>query len=428
MSTTPLHVSRRTLFTGAGALGLTAFLASCSGGDSSTPAASGDPSSAAAAAQELTLWMDSAFTDAMTKTVEGFSTEYGVNLAVQPKEFGAMLANFQQAAPAGSGPDLLDVNIDFVGPLVNAQLVQALDFGAKLSDLDERAITGYTVAGKQYGLPLAVEATNFWRNPTLVPQPVTTWDDLAKVGADLLAKGVKYPIVIDNNAYIWQGAMTAFGGYVFKQNSDGSYDTQDVGVDNAGSVAALQWLADAVRGGYVAYAGASDNSGLSVSALSDAWGAGQIGIHFSGPWMLDTYGETGNYAIDAIPDGPAGKAVSWLSARGLVVNAASPNAALAATFLTSYLAAPDPMTTWAQATSKLSAWVPVQESAADDTTKAFGAASTNAQPIPQNAELAGFWGPATSSLLLIQQGKSSPQEAAKTAGDAFRAAITQAGS
>lgn len=415
--------TRRTLITGGGALGLTALLAACTSG---SPSGSG--STKAASSQKLTLWMDSAFTGAMTKTVTGFSSKYGVNLAVQPKDYGTILANFQQAAPAGSGPDLLDVNIDFIGPITNAKLAAPLDFGSKLADLDKRAITGYTVSGKQYGIPLALEATNVWRNTKVVPSAVKTWADLAELGAKLKAKGIKYPILIDNNAYVWQGAMTAFGGYVFKQGSDGSYDPQDVGVDNAGSVAAFQWLADAVKGGYASYVGAADNSGLDVSAAGDAWKAGQVGIHVSGPWMLATYKPLGDYAIDPIPAGPSGAASSWLSARGLIANAESKNAALAATFLTDYIAAAAPMKTWAEQTSKVSAWVPIQATAVDADTSQFRTAMTGAQPIPQNAELAGYWTPATSALLLIQQGKSSPKAAADNVGTAFRKSIKQADS
>ncbi len=406
-----LAVTRRTALVGLGGMSLAAFLAACTSGQSTS------------STQKLSLWMDSAFTAAMKKTVSGFSDKFGVSLDVQPKDYGTILANFQQAAPTGSGPDLLDVNINFIGPLVDARLVDAIDFGAKLSKLDERAVTGYTVDGKQYGLPLAIEATNMWRNPAVVSEPVTTFDDLAKVGADLQAKGIKYPFLIDVNAYVWQGMARAFGGYVFAQNSDGSYNVQDVGLDNAGTIACLQFLADGVAAGWVKYAGAADNSGLDVGGAGDAWKAGQVGLHLSGPWMLDTYKKSGPFEIDAIPAGPAGPAVSWLSARGLVVNSNSKSSALGATFLTDYLAADGPMTTWAKTTSKLSAWTPVQQSAADKTTLAFAAASTNAQPIPQNAELNGFWTPMTDGLTLILQGKSSPAEVASNVAQQFRTSI-----
>jgi arabinogalactan oligomer / maltooligosaccharide transport system substrate-binding protein len=412
------QISRRALLAGAGGLSLAAVLAACTAG--------GGSGGSGGSNQKLTLWMDSAFTAAMKKTVSGFSGKYGVQLEVQPKDYGTILANFQQAAPTGSGPDLLDVNIDFIGPLTDAKLVEALDFGSRLKSLDKRAITGYTVDGKVYGLPLAVEATNFWRNPAVVDSPVSTWDDLAKLGADLKAKGIKYPFLMDVNAYVFQGMLTAFGSWVFKQNSDGSYDVDNVGIDNAGAVAALQFFSDAVANGWLAYVGASDNSGLTASTAGDAWKAGQVGVHFSGPWMLDTYSKAGKFEIDKIPAGPGGDAVSWLSARGLVVNANSKNAALAATFLTDYLTADGPMSTWAKTTAKLSAWTPVQKSAANATTAAFGAAAPNAQPIPQNAALSGFWTPMTDGLTLILEGKSNAADVAANAAQQFRASIAAA--
>jgi maltose-binding protein MalE len=417
--TTPPQFSRRALLAGAGGLSVAAFLAACTAGGTGSGGSGG-------ANQKLTLWMDSAFTAAMKKTVSGFSGKYGVTLEVQPKDYGTILANFQQAAPTGSGPDLLDVNIDFIGPLTDAKLVQALDFGSRLKDLDKRAITGYTVDGKVYGLPLAVEATNFWRNPTVVDSPVATWDDLAELGAGLKAKGIKYPFLMDVNAYVFQGMLTAYGSYVFKQKADGSYDPNDVGIDDSGAIAALQFFADAVKNGWLGYVGAADNSGLTAATAGDAWKAGQVGVHFSGPWMLDTYTKAGKFEIDKIPAGPAGPAVSWLSARGLVVNSNSKNAALASTFLTDYLTADGPMSTWAKTTAKLSAWTPVQKSAANATTAAFGAAAPNAQPIPQNAELAGFWTPMTDGLTLILEGKSSPGDVAANAAQKFRDSIKAA--
>jgi maltose-binding protein MalE len=358
----------------------------------------------------------------MQKTTAGFATQYHVAVDVQPKDYGTILATFQQSAPSGSGPDLVDVNIDFIGPMTDSKLIAQVDFGAKLKSLDSRAVSGYTVDGKVYGLPLAVEATNFWRNPAVVDSAVDTWDDLATLCADLKKK-VKYPFLIDVNAYVWQGMAQAFGGYVFKQKADGSYDVNDVGVDNAGSVASLQFLADAVKAGWIGYVGAADNSGLTASTAGDAWKANQVGLHFSGPWMLDTYSKVGSFKIDKIPAGPAGPAVSWLSARGLAVNAYSKNAALASAFLTEYMASDDPMTTWAKATAKLSAWLPVQKTAANETTAAFGAAAPNAQPIPQNSQLSGFWSPMTDGLGLILEGKSSPSAVATSVAKQFRASI-----
>ena len=42
--------------------------------------------------------------------------------------------------------------------------------------------------------------------------------------------------------YHFYPIQTAFGGYIFGQNADGSYNAEDLGLNSEGSVAALEWL------------------------------------------------------------------------------------------------------------------------------------------------------------------------------------------
>jgi maltose-binding protein MalE len=402
------QLTRRTALIGMGGAGIAAFLAACTAGGT-TPAAT----------QKLTFWMDSVFAEALEKAVTDFRDEFGVSLDIQPTAYGDIIGNYLQGAPGGSGPDLADFNIDHLGPLSKASLAAPLDFGDKLASLDPRAVAGYTVDGQMLGMPLVLESTNVWRNPSLIPDPVTDWAAVATTAADLQGK-VEYPFVMDGGGYTLAGMLTAFGGYVFKQNPDGSYDVNDVGLDNPGSIAAFQFLADGVAAGWIKF-------GLEMENVGDAWAENQVGLHFSGPWMYNAYADGGaEFAVDAVPNGPGGTAVPWLSARGLVVNPVSKNAALAATFLTEYLAANDPMATFAEETAKQSAWLPVQETAANDATRAFSAASVNAQPIPQNAELAGYWTPSEDAVNLVLQGQSTPAEICGNLAAQLRDAVAAA--
>ena len=402
------NITRRTALIGMGGAGLAAFLAACSAGGGTGPAA-----------QKLSFWMDSTFADSLEKAVAGFREEFGVTLDIQPTAYGDIIGNYLQGAPGGSGPDLADFNIDHLGPLSQASLAAPLDFGDKLSNLDPRAVAGYTVDGQMLGMPLVMESTNMWRNPSLIPDAAADWAALATAAANLVGKA-EYPLVMDTGGYTLAGMLTAFGGYVFKQNADGSYDVNDVGLDNPGSIAAFQFIADGVAGGWI-------KPGLEMENAGDAWANNQIGMHFSGPWMYGPYSEGGaEFAIDAVPNGPGGTAVPWLSARGLVVNPVSKNAALASTFLTEYLAANEPMAIFAEGTSKQSAWLPVQESAASDVTRSFSAAAVNAQPIPQNAELAGYWTPSEDAVNLLLQGQSTPAEIAGNLAAQLRDAVAAA--
>lgn len=406
--------------TGIASLAAVALLAACGGTPPDEAITPTDETTAPTSDQALVLWVDSVFAATLQEVVAGFEEQYGISVDVQPTEYGSIIGSYQQAVPAGSGPDLADFNIDHIGPLSDARIIAPLDFGDRLEQIDPRAVAGYTVDGEMLGLPLVLESTNVWRNTDLVPEPVTTFDQLREVALSLQAQGVEYPFVMEVNSYVFNGMITAFGGHVFRQNADGSYDPNDVGIDSEGGIAALQFLADAVSEGWL-------RPGVDTDTVTAAWSEGQVGIHLSGPWMLGSYGELDvPYSIDMIPDGPGGPAVPWLSARGLVVNPLSSNAALAQTFLTEYMAADEPMATFAEATGKLSAWVPVQASAASDTTQAFDAASVNGQPIPQNSELAGYWAAMDDALELIMQNQATAADVAANAAAQLRDSVAAA--
>ena len=447
--------TRRTFLNLTGAAGVAALAAACGGSSSSSapaptaagattpagapsasgsasatpaPAASGATTSAAAPVQvgnnaggpTLTLWADSQYVPAYIAASKGFTEKYGANLVVQPFAFNDILTSFQKAGPAGNGPDLIDANIDWLGPLRQAGLVAPIDFGSKASSFNQRALTGWTENGSVLGMPITVESLCVLRNPKLVPQPMTNWSQLASVMSPLKSKKVKYPIVIDSNAYVYIAVLTAFGGYCFKQTSDGSYDVSDVGLDNAGSVKALDIVSTSIKNGWT-------KPGIDADTVAQAFPANQIGLQVTGPWQIPPFqAANAEFAIDPLPAGPAGPAVPWLSARGFLVNKLSKNAALAQTFLTDYWAADAPMASFAKAAAKESAWTPAQKSNDDATVQALAKAAATAQPIPSTPALQAFWPAVGDGLTLLFNGQSTPAKVAKNAQSAVVAAAKKA--
>ena len=55
--------------------------------------------------------------------------------------------------------------------------------------------------------------------------------------------GNKYGFLIQtSDPYHFYPIQTAFGGYIFGKNADGSYNAKDIGLNSEGSVAAFDWL------------------------------------------------------------------------------------------------------------------------------------------------------------------------------------------
>jgi arabinogalactan oligomer/maltooligosaccharide transport system substrate-binding protein len=421
---------RRGFLRVATAAGAAVGLAACgsSGSTSQAPAAtpSGSPSPSASGSPSgtpspppvvagkkvdgptMTVWADSLFVPPFVAASAGASEAIGANISFQPFGYGDLLTSFQKAGPTGNGPDLMDANIDWMGPLTQAGLLGALDFGDKAASFDKRALNGWTQDGAVYGMPIAIESLCVLRNPKLVPEPLKNWSDLEGVMAPLAKKGIRYPLVIDLNSYVFIAVTTAFGGYCYKQKPDGSYDINDIGLNNDGAVAALSMLDEAVKEKWT-------RPGVDADTVAKAFPAGQIGIHVTGPWQIPTYDTAkADYVIDTLPAGPAGKAVPFLSARGLVVNKLSPNAALAQSFLTDFWAGDEPMASFAEATHKQSAWTPVSTKSTDATVKALQAAAATAQPIPSTPAIQAYWPAMDNAQTLIYNQQSTPAKALAT--------------
>lgn len=425
--------SRRQTLGLMGAGGLAALLAAC-GGDGgnggtggattpSTPSPTGSPTEEPQlAAPEvdgptLRIWADAEFVPRMIAASAAFTEQYSVNLEFQPLAFLDIQTQFAQAAPGGSGPDIIDGPVDWIAGFNQSSLLAPLDFGAKAASFDERALNGMTQDGTVYGLPLTVESINIWRNTDLIPDPITSWDQMAEVAQRLLDQGIEHPFLLENdppNGYLYIGMLTAFGGYAFAQRPDGSYDISDVGLDTEGAIASLAWVDQAVKAGWT-------RNGVSGDVASQAFSEGQGGVELAGPWRLEAYRESGvPFAIDPLPAGPAGPARPWLGCRGFMVNANSPQVALAQTFLSEYWATDAPMRAFAESTAKESAWTPVKGQAASPEVEAFIAAAENASIIPTDPALADYWPAIHGALELTYQQDATPEEAMNQAAEQVR--------
>ena len=106
--------------------------------------------------------------------------------------------------------------------------------------------------GKSYGVPYAVENVALLTNPELSPECPASLDDLISQGEALLKdKKASLPLALQigdkGDAYHWYPLYSANGGYIFGENADGTTNVEDMGVGQAGSIAAaesLQEMAD----------------------------------------------------------------------------------------------------------------------------------------------------------------------------------------
>ncbi len=123
-------------------------------------------------------------------------------------------------------------------------LVAPVELGDKASKFEKVAISAVTYDSKVYGLPYAIENIAILRNTALADSTPATYDEMIAKGK---AAGTKYPFLIGldattGDAYHTYPFETSFGGQVFAQNADGSYDAKKLTIGDEAGQKFATWL------------------------------------------------------------------------------------------------------------------------------------------------------------------------------------------
>jgi len=394
---------KRTLFVLASIMIVsTMLLTACGGGTVATqaPATTVPTAAAIEPAGQLVIWADETRAPIIEDLADEVLAAYNVELVVELKT--SLRDDFQAAAPVGEGPDILfGVAHDQIATIVSNGLLAPIDLGEKAALFAPVAVSACTIGGVLYCMPYATENLGFLYNTDLVPTPPATWDELVTVGEALIAEGkttyvIAMPGALDYNFY---PMMTAFGGYVFGKNADGTWNDQDLGIASPGSVAAVEYFAALAEKGEIPVD--FDNA-----ANIGLFETGEAPFVMTGPWTLDRIRDSGvPYAVaDFFPAGPEGPGESLAGTQGILINAQSENILLAQTFLNEYIATDETMLKLATAGNRPSAYLPVLEATADPDLAAMGNAGATATMMPNIPAMGAVWGSWGPAVALAIQG------------------------
>ncbi|MEM7799961.1 MAG: extracellular solute-binding protein [Chloroflexota bacterium] len=369
---------------------------------------------------ELRVWADAGRAQAMETFISDFETEFGVDVIVEEFGFGDVRSQLVVAGPAGEAADVVIGAHDWLGELVTNGLLAPVDLGDRSADFLPAAIDAFTYDGELYGLPYSIENVAIFRNVDLVPEAPETWDEVLAISQELTANNGdsieenQYGFVLhQGDSYHFFPLMTAYGGYVFGQNDDGTYNPTDIGIDSAGSIQGAQ-LYDQMRGeGLIP----PDVDGDTVVEWFEN---GQAALIITGPWNLNRIRESGvNFTIDSIPAGSQ-ESQPFLGVQGYMINAFSENPLLSQIFVTEFVASQEAMQAIYDADPRPSAHIGVLEATTDEAIASFGAAGQNGLPMPAIPEMGSVWQSWGNAVTLIGQQTEDAESAMTTAGEQIR--------
>jgi arabinogalactan oligomer / maltooligosaccharide transport system substrate-binding protein len=362
----------------------------------------GTVSSVFAQGTTLVVWADATRAPVILALADQVEADLGITLEVVEMGFGDIRDQLLVAGPVGEGPDVLIGAHDWLGQLVVNGAVVPIELGDLASEFSPVALEAFTYDGQLYGVPYGVENVALIRNVDLVPEAPTTWQEVKTISEELQASGeAQYGFLVrSGDFYHVYPIITAFGGYVFGTNENGSYNPADVGLATPGGEAAAEWFGEMYAAGLTPTNVGDDES----FALFEE---GQAAMFITGPWWIDRIKETGiNYSIDPLPGAEGGLEAGrpFLGVQGFMISAFSENQLLAEIFLTEYVASTELMQSLFDGDPRGPAWLAVDTSGNPDV-GAFAAAGTNGYSMPAIPEMSAVWSAAGNAITLIGQGE-----------------------
>jgi maltose/maltodextrin transport system substrate-binding protein/arabinogalactan oligomer/maltooligosaccharide transport system substrate-binding protein len=384
------------------------------------PTATPEPSPTPLPAEEgtLTIWADQNRVEALTALGNSFEEQYGIPVRIQQMGFGDIRNNFNIAAPAGEGPDIIIGAHDWIGQLYSNGLLAEIDLPEDVAaDFNPSALQAFTYDGKLVGLPYAVESVALIYNADLLPEAPATWDELAEATSALVDEGtVEQGFAIQPDSYHHYPFFTSYGGYVFGRDEAGNYNPEDVGIDSPGQIEAAQKMDEWVKAGVW-------RDGVIDSRIQELFTNGQLAAFVSGPWALGWLRDTDiNYAIADIPTGTE-PGRPFLGAQGFMVNAFSPNVELARAILTEFAATDEAMLAMYEADPRPPAMTTAFEQLEDEDIVAFAQVAEEADPMPAIPQMNSVWGAWDAARAQIYSQQGDPEELYQEAAAAIRELI-----
>ncbi|MFG2528911.1 extracellular solute-binding protein [Streptomyces sp. NPDC048516] len=403
--------------------GLALAATACGGGDGGSGGGSGGELSGT-----VTFWDTSNDAEKATyrKLAEGFQKEHPkvhVNYVNVP--FGDANAKFKNAAGGNSGaPDVMRTEVAWTADFANLGYLAPLDNTPALDKTDDylpQAVGSTKFKGKTYAAPQVIDTLGLFYNKKLLKdagvEVPKSFAELATAAKKIKAKTGATALYLRGDDPYW------FLPYLYGEGGD-MVDARDkvVEIDDGAGVKAFKTIKSLVDS-KAAVTDATDGQENQLKALKD----GTVAMAIDGPWDIEgaragkAFKDKKNLGVAPVPGGSTAQG-SPQGGWNLSVYAGSKNLQASYAFV-KYMSS---ATVQRQTNEKLSL-LPTRKSVyevpavkSNEMVQFFKPAVDGAVQRPWIAEGNSLFEPVKVQMNKVLTGASSPEQAAKAAGDAYR--------
>lgn len=380
---------------------------------------------AASDGNSLVIWADDLRAEALQEHAAAFEEETGVPVNIQIVANEKLREQFKDSVGAGAGPDIAVGAHDWLGELVQNNVVAPIQLSEQVSSaFSPESIEAVKFEGQTYAVPYAVESLALIRNTELAPEAPESMEALVEHGKQLVADGeaeliMTQEVGADGNAFSLYPYLSAYGGGIFPLLDEGGFDGTEVILDSEETLKGAEKMA------WLAEEGALSTN-QDASNVIPLFAEGKAAYMVSGPWAIGQISEAGiEYAIDPIPDFEDGGETSpFLGVQSFFVSAQSKNPQIAQTFVQEFVTRPEVQLSLFEAGDRPPALTEAYEQVAADNEDiaAWGEAAVGATPMPNIPQMNAVWGPLGKATAGIVSGEDAA-ERMKTAQSEVESAL-----
>ncbi len=353
----------------------------------------------------------------MRQIGQWFTADTGVPVVVETPDEGP--SKYQQAASAGKGPDIYIYAHDRIGEWVAGGLIHAVNPSKAIrQDIDPMAWQGFNWRGRYWGYPMSLECASLIYNKAIIPKPPESFEELFALDQRLALQGKKAIVWDYTNTYFTWALMAANGGYSYLRRDDGTFDIQNIGVDNAGALRGAKMLKRLLSEGLMP-------QGLGYPEMEAAMSQGRAGMMINGPWSWVNLKKAGiDFGVVPIPtlNGKAG--VPFVGVKGLMINRATKQREVCVDFIENYVLSLKglKMINRAEPIGAAASLRFQKELIIDPKIAGIMESVKRGVPTPAVPEIGRFWAAMKSSLLNMTESRQTPEQALSSAARQMREA------
>ncbi len=379
------------------------------------------------AADELKIWVNpGSETEWLEKVADNYQQKTGTKINITSISELNQAQKLSLDGPAGKGADIVSWPHDKIGKTVEQGLIEPIskylpeDYAKK--HFLSKSVRALTYKGKLYGLPFSYQSLALIYNKDKYSEIPATFNEFIKKAKKMTNYNQnQYGILFNpKDFYFTAPFLQGFGGYVFGQNADGSYDIEDLGLNTEGGIRGVKYLRRFKTENLI-----PKGAGDTVNSL---FMEGSCGAVINGPWVISDYQEAGiDFGVVPLPKLPNDRRPqTFIGVKGYYVSTFSEHKQAAADFIKFLTDAKRSMDHY----KSNNIIVPHKKVARSSQMKNdpllngfLKQARSSGAPMPNNPEMSQVWNPAANAVTFVLTGRAKPKQAMKMAEQMIKEGI-----